>query len=64
LLYGTFGGLLVDAGTSGDGLLGWAALEFVEFGLYIPALAWTAFFVFGWLHSVARNEFDSDLRRT
>mgnify|MGYP002632030128 CR=1 FL=1 len=46
------------------GLLGWSALEFVEFGLYIPALAWTAFFVFGWLHSVARNEFDSDLRRT
>jgi hypothetical protein len=41
------------------GLFGWAMQEFVEFGLYIPALAWTAFFLFGWLWSYARNEFDT-----
>jgi hypothetical protein len=34
------------------GLLGWAMQAFVEFGLYIPALAWTAFFLFGWLWAV------------
>lgn len=31
------------------GLLGWALQSFVEFALYIPALAWLAFFLFGWL---------------
>jgi O-antigen ligase len=31
------------------GLLGWAAQSFVEFGLYIPALAWPAFVLLGWL---------------
>lgn len=41
------------------GLLGWALQGFVEFGLYVPALAWTAFFLFGWLWAVARNEFDT-----
>lgn len=38
------------------GLLGWAMQAFVEFGLYIPALAWTAFFLFGWLWAVAPLE--------
>lgn len=37
------------------GLLGWALQSFVEFGLYIPALAWTAFFLFGWLWAASRD---------
>ncbi len=32
------------------GLMGWAAQEAVEFGLYIPALAWPAFLLLGWLN--------------
>ncbi len=31
------------------GLLGWALQSFVEFGLYIPAVGWTAFWMVGWL---------------
>jgi O-antigen ligase len=31
------------------GLLGWFLQGFVEFGLYLPATAWTAFALFGWL---------------
>ena len=31
------------------GVLGWALQGFAEFGLYIPALAWTAFALLGWL---------------
>ena len=31
------------------GLLGWALQGFVEFGLYLPALAWPAFTLLGWL---------------
>jgi len=31
------------------GLLGWALQGFAEFGLYVPALAWTAFALLGWL---------------
>ena len=31
------------------GLLGWSLQSFVEFGLYIPALAWPAFAFLGWL---------------
>jgi hypothetical protein len=31
------------------GLLGWILQGFVEFGLYIPALAWPAFTLLGWL---------------
>jgi len=33
------------------GLLGWALQSFVEFGLYIPAIAWSAFLLLGWLLS-------------
>ncbi len=33
----------------GLGLLGWFAQGFVEFGLYIPATAWCAFSLLGWL---------------
>jgi O-antigen ligase len=31
------------------GVLGWALQGFMEFGLYIPALAWPAFTFLGWL---------------
>jgi O-antigen ligase len=31
------------------GLLGWALQGLMEFGLYIPALAWPAFSLMGWL---------------
>ena len=31
------------------GVLGWALQGFFEFGLYIPALAWPAFTLLGWL---------------
>jgi hypothetical protein len=31
------------------GLVGWSLQGFVEFGLYIPALAWPAFALIGWL---------------
>lgn len=35
------------------GLLGWALHGCVEFGLYIPALSWSAFFFLGWLERVS-----------
>jgi putative inorganic carbon (HCO3(-)) transporter len=31
------------------GLLGWSLQGLTEFGLYVPASSWTAFFLFGWL---------------
>jgi hypothetical protein len=31
------------------GVLGWALQGVIEFGLYIPALAWPAFAFLGWL---------------
>lgn len=34
------------------GLLGWALHGILEFGLYIPALAWTGFAMSGWVLSV------------
>ena len=37
------------------GVFGWALQGFVEFGLYIPALAWTGFFLMGWLLATAQN---------
>ncbi len=40
------------------GLLGWSLQGLMEFGLYIPALAWTAFALFGWLLGCG-NEFDT-----
>jgi len=33
------------------GVLGWAVQSFVEFGLYIPAISWSAFMLLGWLLS-------------
>jgi hypothetical protein len=40
------------------GLFGWSAQGLMEFGLYIPALAWTAFALAGWLLAVSSNGFD------
>ena len=40
------------------GLVGWAMQSVVEFGLYIPAIAWTAFVLLGWLVGVTLNEID------
>ena len=41
------------------GLLGWALQSLVEFGLYIPAIAWPAFGFMGWLLGNAGNQIDS-----
>jgi hypothetical protein len=38
------------------GVLGWSLQSFVEFGLYIPALAWPAFAFLGWLMGNPRNQ--------
>jgi putative inorganic carbon (HCO3(-)) transporter len=43
------------------GLLGWSLQELFEFGLYIPALAWTAFGLLGWLLSQLGNALDKEL---
>ena len=40
------------------GVLGWVAQGFVEFGLYIPAIAWPAFLFLGWLLG-GGNEIDN-----
>jgi hypothetical protein len=39
------------------GVLGWSLQSLVEFGLYIPALAWPAFTFLGWLLGL-RKPFD------
>jgi O-Antigen ligase len=43
------------------GLLGWFAQGLGEFGLYIPALAWTAFTLLGCLVTLSANQFDKKL---
>ncbi len=40
------------------GLLGWSLQSFIEFCLYIPALAWPAFTILGWLLSHATRPVD------
>ena len=40
------------------GLLAWVLQGFVEFGLYIPALAWPAWLMLGWLLAEQPNRFD------
>lgn len=35
------------------GLLGWAVQSLAEFGLYVPAVGWAAFWFLGWLWGVA-----------
>ncbi len=40
------------------GVLGWGLQSFMEFGLYIPALAWPAFGLMGWLLGSLANQFD------
>jgi O-antigen ligase len=41
------------------GLLGWFAQGLSEFSLYVPALAWTAFCLAGWLLGWSSNRIDS-----
>jgi general stress protein CsbA len=41
------------------GLLGWFVQCLSEFGLYVPALAWIAFTLLGWLCGFTLNRFDS-----
>lgn len=43
------------------GLLGFALQGFVEFGLHIPALAWTFFLLLGWLCGQP-NQRESELK--
>jgi len=43
------------------GLLAWALQGFVEFGLYIPALAWPAWLMLGWLLASPINWFDKSV---
>lgn len=43
------------------GVLGWALQSLVEFGLYIPALAWPAFCFMGWLLAQASKQIDTKL---
>ena len=40
------------------GLLTWMLQGVVEFGLYIPALAWPAWLMLGWLLALPTNQFD------
>ena len=40
------------------GLLGWSLQELGEFGLYVPALAWTAFTLLGFLLATTGNQID------
>ena len=40
------------------GVLGWALQGLIEFGLYLPALAWPAFAFLGWLFGRNRNPMD------
>jgi O-antigen ligase len=42
------------------GLLGWFLQGFVEFGLYIPASAWCAFALLGWLLAQKPSDTSSD----
>ena len=44
------------------GLLAWALQGAIEFGLYIPALAWPAWLMLGWLLAVPINQFDKSLK--
>jgi len=41
------------------GVLGWSLQGFVEFGLYVPALAWPAFALIGWLLQMPSTSPDS-----
>ena len=40
------------------GVFAWFIQGFGEFGLYVPALAWTAFTLFGFLLAVTGNQID------
>ena len=40
------------------GMLAWVLQGVVEFGLYIPALAWPAWLMLGWLLALPTNQVD------
>jgi len=42
------------------GVLGWGLQSLVEFGLYIPSLAWPAFTFLGCLLALVGNQIDKD----
>lgn len=44
------------------GVTGWAAQSVVEFGLYIPALAWPSFLMLGWLWGTSCGEMASTIQ--
>jgi O-antigen ligase len=44
------------------GLAGWFLHSVIEFNLYIPALAWTAFLLLGWLMGIKHPEADAGCR--
>lgn len=46
------------------GLLGFAVHSCFEFGLYIPALAWSAFSLLGYLVGTEHKEFDTAIHQT
>ena len=43
------------------GLLGWFSQGLIEFGLYIPGLAWPAFSLLGWLLATSGKQIDKPL---
>lgn len=46
------------------GLIGWALQSFVEFSLYIPAIAWTAMMLLGWVTGMPPAQTASSLTRS
>lgn len=46
------------------GLLGWAVQSALEFNLYIPAVAWPAFVLLGWLLAQAEADADEPSKRS
>jgi hypothetical protein len=45
------------------GLIGWALQSFVEFILYIPAIAWTAMLLLGWMTGLPAMQTASTVRK-
>lgn len=41
------------------GLIGWALQSFVEFGLYVPAIAWVTMLMLGWVTGLGSAETES-----
>ena len=45
------------------GLIGWALQSFVEFGLYVPAIAWVAMLMLGWVTGLAEPQTASTVNK-